>query len=144
MKTVVILFFLALGFPALSQVEFKAKVSKDAVMINEPFVLEYEINKNFEDFKLPEFENFKLISGPNTSMQQSINMINGEMTKTISVKYTYYLKALNPGTFTLKPAEVRIGEEFFYSNTTDLIVIDAVYTDPNQNKGKNIKGTEKI
>jgi hypothetical protein len=82
------------------------QTSKDAVLLGEPFILEFELNTNFENFTLPEFEHFKVISGPNTSMQQSINMVNGEMIKKISVKYSYYIKALNPGTHTIPAAEI--------------------------------------
>lgn len=144
MKNLLILLFLISGFSTFSQVEIKATISKDAVMINEPFILEFEVNQNFDDFKLPEFENFKLISGPNTSMQQNISMVNGEMTKKISVKYSYFVKAIKAGNLTLKAAEVKIGDEYFYSNPLDIIVIDMEYTNPNKHKGKDIKGTEKI
>ena len=66
------------------------------------------------------------------------------MTKKISVKYSYYIKALNPGNHTIQPAEIKIGDDYFYSDTIDIIVIDSEYVDPNKNKGKTIKGTEKI
>lgn len=144
MKYLILSLFIFFGLLVNAQVEFKAEISKDAVMIGEPFMIEYKINKSFDNFTLAEIENFKLISGPNTSMQQSINMINGEMTKTISVNYTYFFKALNPGTHTIQAAEIQIEKEYFYSNTIDVIVIDSEYHDPNQNKGKDIKGTQKL
>ena len=92
MKHLIISLFIFWGFTVHAQLDFKAEISKDAVMIGEPFMIEYKVNQTFDNFTLPEFENFKLISGPNTSMQQSINIVNGEMTKTISVIYTYYFK----------------------------------------------------
>lgn len=144
MKYFLISIFIFLGFVVHAQIEFKTGISKDAVLIGEAFILEYKINQTFDNFTLPEFENFKLISGPNTSMQQSINMVNGEMTKTISVTYTYYIKALNPGTHTIQAAEIQYEGEFFYSNTIDIIVIDSEYQDPNKHKGKDIKGTHKL
>ena len=144
MKNILLILFVSLSCVLNAQVEFKVKISKDAVMIGEPFIIEYELNQTFDNFKLPEFENFKLLSGPNTSMQQSINMVNGEMIKKVSVKYSYYIKALNPGKHTMQAAEIKIGEDFFYSDTVDIIVIDSEYIDPNKNKGKDIKGTEKI
>ena len=144
MKNILLILFVSFSYILNAQLDFKAEISKDAVMIGEPFMIEYKVNQTFDNFTLPEFENFKLISGPNTSMQQSINMLNGEMTKTISVTYTYYFRALNPGTHTIQPAEIIIEGEYFYSNTIDVIVIDSEYHDPNQHKGKDIKGTQKL
>lgn len=141
-----VLFILA-GFITLTanaQVEIKAKSSKDAVLIGEPFILEFKVNSTFDHFVLPEFENFKVISGPNTSMQQNINMVNGDMIRKTSVKYTYIIKALNPGTQTISAAEIKIEDKFYYSNTVDIIVIDSEYSDPNKHKGKDIEGTQKL
>ncbi|MCD4792515.1 MAG: BatD family protein [Bacteroidales bacterium] len=144
MKHLIVSLFVICGFTIQAQVDFKAEISKDAVMIGEPFAVEYKVNQTFDNFTLPEFENFKLISGPNTSMQQSINTVNGKITKTILVIYTYYFKAVNPGTHTIQPAEIIIDGKNIYSNTIDVIVIDSEYHDPNQHKGKDIKGTQKL
>jgi archaellum component FlaG (FlaF/FlaG flagellin family) len=134
------------SFSLTAQVEFKASISKDAVMTGEPFKLEYKINKNFDKFTLPEFENFEVITGPSTSMQQSINFTNGHMEKTVSVTYTYYLKAKNDlsGTQSIEPAEVKIDGEFYYSNPIDIIVIEGKYHNPNEDKGKDIEGTSRL
>jgi hypothetical protein len=134
------------SFSLTAQVEFKASISKDAVMTGEPFKLEYKINKNFDKFTLPEFEDFEVISGPSTSMQQSINFTNGHMEKIVSVTYTYYLRAKNDvsGTQSIEPAEVKIKEEFYYSNPVNIIVIEGKYKNPNEDKGKDIEGTSRL
>ena len=144
MKRLITILFALVGLSSYSQIEFKAEISKDAVLIGEPFILTYQINQNFDDFKLPELENFQLISGPSTSMQQSINMFNGKMEKTILVTYTYFLKAVAPGTQTLAPAEIKIKDGYHYSNSLDIIVIDAQFQNPNQDNGKDIKGTSRL
>ena len=110
------MFFCAV-FSSYAQVEFKASISKDAVMKGEPFKLEYKMNQNFDNFTLPEFEHFVVISGPSTSMQQSVNITNGEMVKTVSVTYTYFVKAITSGTMTIQPAEIEIVGEVYYSNS---------------------------
>lgn len=134
------------SFSLKAQIEFKASISKDAVMTGEPFKLEYKMNKKFDKFTLPEFENFEVLSGPSTSMQQSINFTNGKMEKTVSVTYTYFLKAKDDisGTQTIEPAEIKIGDEFFYSNSTDIIVIEGKYNNPKEDKGKDIDGTSRL
>ena len=148
MKNIILILALIISasFSINAQVEFKANISKDAVMTGEPFRLEYKINKNFDKFTLPEFENFEVISGPSTSMQQSINFTNGHMEKNVSVTYTYFLKAKDDvtGTQTIEPAEIKIGKEFFYSNSIDIIVIEGKYHNPSEDKGKNIEGTSRL
>jgi len=135
---------LSVNFSLTAQVEFKASTSKDAVMTGEPFKLEYKMNKNFDKFTLPEFENFEVISGPSTSMQQSINFTNGQMEKIVSVTYTYFIKANEVGTQTIEPAEIKIDGDFFYSNSVDIIVIEGTYNNPKQDKGENIEGTSRL
>lgn len=137
------IFFCAV-LSSYAQVEFKASISKDAVMKGEPFKLEYKMNQNFDSFALPEFEHFVVISGPSTSMQQSVNITNGEMVKTVSVTYTYFVKAITSGTMTIQPAEIKIVGEVYYSNSVDVIIIEGNYINPKDDKGKDIEGTSRL
>ncbi len=127
-----------------AQTEFKTKISKDAVMIGEPFRVEYTINRNFDNFNLTDTETFEVVSGPSTSFQQNMNISNGVIEKKVTVNYTYILKAKIPGKQTIPAAEVNIGEEYFYSEPIEVIVINAQYTDPKKNEMKNIEGTSKL
>jgi len=144
MKNILFILIISASFSLNAQVEFKASISKDAVLTGEPFRLEYKVNQNFDNFTLTEFENFEILSGPSTSMQQSVNITNGEMVKTVSVSYTYFVKAITSGTQTIQPAEIEIDGEFFYSNPVDVIVIEGNYHNPKEDKGKNIKGTSRL
>jgi len=146
MKNIILILSIVISasFSLKAQVEFKASISKDAVMVGEPFMLKYEININIDDFILPIFENFEVISGPSTSMQQSVNITNGEVIKTVSVTYTYYIKAKKEGMLTIQAAEIESERDFFQSNTVDVIVIKGTYNNPKEDKGKDIKGTSRL
>ncbi len=144
MKNIVLIFLLSINFILNAQVEFKTEISKDAVMINEPFKVEYKVNKNFDDFNLTENENFKVISGPSTSFQQSINMTNGKMEKTVSVSYIYFLKAKKSGKQNVPTAEIKIKGKYYYSDAKEIIVIDSEYHNPKENEIKDIEGTSKL
>ncbi len=143
-KTIPVLIFILFNFSISAQVEFTSEISKDAVMINEPFKVEYKINKNFDDFNLKGNENFEVISGPSTSFQQSINMTNGKTEKTISVTYTYFLKAKTAGKQTVPKAGIKIHGKYYYSDAKDIIVIDAEYHNSKENDIKDIEGTSKL
>lgn len=141
---VAILILIGASFSLNAQVEFTTKVSKDAVMIGEPFKIEYKVNKNFDSFNLTDNNNFEVISGPSTSFQQSINMTNGKMEKTISVIYTYFVKSKTPGKQNVPTAEIKIKGKYYYSDAKEVIVIDAEYSNPKKNEIKDIEGTSKL
>ncbi len=144
MKHLMVLLAVCVSLSANAQIEVKTEVSKDAVMINEPFKVEFTVNKNFQDFNLSKDENFETVSGPSTSFQQSINMENGKVEKKITVKYTYFFKAKISGKLNVPVAEIKIGNKYYYSDSKDIIVIDSEYHDPHQNDGKEIEGTSKL
>jgi len=145
MKTTVSIIILTImSFAVNSQTEFKTEVSKDAVMKGEPFIITYKLNQNFDNFTLSENKSFEIISGPATSMQQSINMTNGKIEKSVSISYTYYLKAVEAGNYSLPVAEVKINGEYYYSESKEIIVIDADYRNPNEDNGEDIEGTSRL
>ena len=144
MKNIIIILLITTSFALNAQVEFKASISKDAVMIGEPFKLEYKISEKFDKFTLGEFESFEVISGPSTSMQQSINITNGEMVKIISVTYTYYIRAINTNNNKIQAAEIEINNKKFTTNEIEVIIIDAEYINPKEDKVKDIKGTSRL
>jgi hypothetical protein len=144
MKQLFILLFITASLFTNAQTEFKASVSKDAVMVGEPFILEYQMNKIFDNFKLADLQNFEVVSGPSTSMQQSINIINGEMVKTVSITYSYILKAKVQGTLAIPAAEIEIQGKSFYTDTIKIIVIEGNYQNPNEDHGKDINGTSRL
>ncbi len=145
MKKIVAIFIFVSAVSLLNaQVEIITDISKDAVMIGEPFKVEYKMNKSFDDFNLVADDNFEIVSGPSTSFQQSINMTNGKMEKTTSVTYTYFFKAKKAGKQSVPTAEIKMKRNFYYSVAKDIIVIDAEYHDPNEHKIKDIEGTSKL
>lgn len=144
MKHLIVLLAVSVSLSANAQIEVKTEVSKDAVMINEPFKIEFTVNQNFQDFNLTKDENFEIVSGPSTSFQQSISITNGKAEKNTTITYTYLLKAKNPGKQNLPVAEIKIHGKYYYSDQKDIIVIDAVYHNPKETETKDIEGTSKL
>ena len=144
MKNVIAVLVLITSFSLNAQVELKTKISKDAVMINEPFKIEFTINQNFQNFNLTNDEDFETVSGPSTSFQQSINITNGKTEKQTTITYAYILKAKKSGKQNLPVAEIKINGKYYYSDQKEIIVIDAVYHNPKETEMKDIKGTSKL
>ena len=60
---------------ASAQVTFEAKVSKTKLGVNERLRIDFEMNKDGDNFTPPNFDNFTVVAGPNTSVSNS--WING-------------------------------------------------------------------
>ncbi len=88
------------------------------VAAGEQFRLTYTINtsdaKNFRAGNIP--EDLEVLMGPSTSTQSSFQMVNGHMSSSSSVTYTYILMAHKQGTFTIPPAQATVDGKTVRSN----------------------------
>ena len=96
--------------------------AKSVVEVGEQFQVVYDINAKVKDFKAPAFTNFDVVGGPFTSSSTSVNMVNGSVTKTVSNKYTYVLKAYKEGDFTIGAATANADGSAISSNTLSIKV----------------------
>ncbi len=104
--------------PLFSQ-EFRATVNRNPVSAGERFQVTYTFEGDGSNFQGPSFKDFTYIGGP--SQSQSIQIINGRMTKSLS--YSYVLLAGNPGTYTIPAASILVDGKKIYSNTITLNVV---------------------
>ena len=72
------------------------------------FEVRYEVNAQARDFKGPTFKGLSVLSGPNSSTQHSMSIINGQMSSSISTGYTYILQADVEGTFNIGGASCTV------------------------------------
>ena len=81
------------------------------VAVGEQFRLSYTVNtddvKGFRAGNIP--EEFDVLMGPSTSTQSSYQLVNGHMSSSSSVTYTYILSANKNGSFTIPPAQAQVG-----------------------------------
>lgn len=118
---------------AQDEVSFTAVVSKNTLGVNQRLKIEYTINQNGADnFKAPNFDNFKVVAGPSSSVSQS--WINGK--STFSQSYIYFIEPKAKGTFTIPPASIEYKGNIIKSNAVEVIVTDKVELpkDPNDPK----------
>lgn len=72
------------------------------------FEVRYEVNAQARDFKGPSFKGLSVLSGPNSSTQHSMSIINGQMSSSVSTGYTYILQADVEGTFNIGGASCTV------------------------------------
>ena len=105
------LLVIALGFFsgtafATDKIEFTASADR-AVVLGQNFRLSYSINeRDAENLQIPAIEDFRILSGPNSSTSQSTQYINGKMTSSYKKTYTYILLAQTEGEFTIPAATI--------------------------------------
>ena len=88
------------------------------VAVGEQFRLSYTVNtqdaKGFRAGDIP--DGFDVLMGPSTSTQSSYQMVNGHMSSSSSITYTYILSANKNGSFTIPAAHVTVGGKTISSN----------------------------
>jgi hypothetical protein len=99
---------------------FTVSVSSDSVLLGNYFEVKFTVeNGRAAGFEAPDFRDFNVIGGPNTSTSMSI--INGEVSQ--SASFTYYLEPMDIGVFTIKPAYLNTGENTLETPPIDIIVV---------------------
>lgn len=117
----VLLFLISTGF-ATAQVTFEAKVSKTTLGVNERLRVDFEMNKDGDNFNPPNFDNFMVVGGPNQAVSHS--WVNGK--KSFSKTYSFYLAPKGLGTFTIKQATIEIDGEIYKTTPVKVKVTKAV------------------
>ena len=109
MRKVILLFILitsVLGAWADGNVTFTAS-APDVVVSGDQFRLTYTVNTHkVRDFRAPNIKGFDVLMGPSRSQQSSTQIINGNVTSTSSITFTYILMADKEGTYTIPGATI--------------------------------------
>ncbi len=79
---------------------FELNIQSDTVLMGNYIIAKFSLINTDGDFEAPEFKDWDIVSGPNTSSMFS--MVNGNTTKQSS--YTYYLKPKKEGELLIEPA----------------------------------------
>lgn len=97
-----------------------------AVEVGDKFRVQFTVNsQGGSNFTPPDFSGFEVIYGPSTSSQSSVQMINGKITQSSSVTYTFVVMAPQAGTFTINPASITVDGKVVKSNSATVKVLSA-------------------
>jgi uncharacterized membrane protein len=122
-RSILLMLGFILSLPMLaSAIEIKFTASGPKQIGNgEQFQVTYTLNTNGSGLVSPTFPDFDLLGGPSQSTNMSI--VNGAMSQ--SVSFTYYLRAKKEGTFTIKPAKIKVNGVEIESNSLNITVTKA-------------------
>ena len=106
---------------AQTDVSFKT-ICKKQVSVGEQFQVSYELNGDGKDFKSPNFTNFEIIGGPFTSTSSSVQIINGSVSRTNTQTFSFHLRAIKEGVFTIPSASITVDRKKITSEPCEINV----------------------
>ena len=132
----VILFFIlistVIGAWADNKITFTAN-APEVVVSGDQFRLSYTItSQKVRDFRAPSIQGFEVLMGPSRSTQSSTQIINGNVTSTSSITFTYILMAGKEGTYKIPGATIVADGDNYTSNSVEIKVLP-----PDQTSGAN-------
>lgn len=120
--TTLFLFIVATMAAFADDVKFTASAPK-SVAVNQQFRLTYVVNSgDVSEPSIPDIEGFEILVGPSSSRQTSMRNINGKVTHSSSVTFTYILMATREGEFTLPAATISVNGKKITSNSLKIKV----------------------
>jgi len=99
--------------------------ARQLVKIGDRFQVVYEVNAEGRNFTSPNFGNLQVLTGPNTSTSSSVQYINGKMTQSYSLSFTFIVQATQEGDVTISPATVMVDGKEYTSNAVKVTVVKA-------------------
>ena len=123
------LIIILMALMAYSTQTFADKVSfvasaPDVVVVGDQFRLSYTVTtQKVKDFRAPSIKGFDVLMGPSRSEQSSTQIVNGSVSSTSSITFTYILMANTAGEFTVPGASIVADGNQMISNSVKIKVL---------------------
>jgi hypothetical protein len=114
-------------YPLLSaEIEISTSVDRTTIGLNQTFTLTVDISgdkaNNAGDPQMPDVSNFAAYMG-SSGTSQNIQIINGRMSVSKSISFTYMATA--SGKFTIPPAVLKLGDKEYHSQPIPIEIVKA-------------------
>lgn len=136
-----LIFFLLLAITVLP-IQAKNDVTlvaeaPDVVVSGDQFRLTFTVNtQKGKDFLAPSISGFDVLMGPSRSQQSSTQIINGKVSSSSAITYTYILMAGKEGTYTIPAASIEVDGKKIFSNALTIKVLPPDQSAGNQQSGQ--------
>ena len=136
MKKLLILFLIFVKFS--SSQELKVSVDKNPAIVGEQILIKYTINQKGDNFKSPNFNGLRILSGPNPSTQSSYSFVNGKSESKVSTTYSFYAQATKEGKYKFSVASITVDNKKINSNEYELTVVKGKNPNSQNSNDKNL------
>lgn len=133
-KIILLLLFITTTFTswANNKITFTA-AAPEVVVSGDQFRLTFTVNsQKVRDFRAPNIKGFEVLMGPSRSTQSSTQIINGNVTSTSTITFTYILMAEKEGTYSIPGATIVADGNNYTSNSVSIKVLP-----PDQSAGQS-------
>ena len=137
MKKLFLTIFLFFGFLILKAQTLSVTTDKNPAIVGEQILIKFTVNAKAKEFKSPNFQGLRILSGPNSSSSSSYSFVNGESKSEITTTYSYYVSASKEGSYTISPASVYANKKNILSNPLTIKVVKGKKQE-NNNIEKNL------
>lgn len=122
MKKTLLILFVLLSSISFGQ-QLKVSTDKNPAIVGEQILVQFSIDEKGDNFKSPNFNGLRVLSGPNPSTSSSYSFVNGKSESTTSTTYSFYLKATKEGTYTITPATIKVKGKTIKSKSYQIKVV---------------------
>jgi len=108
--------------------------TKSIVEVGERFQIYYTANADGSNFRAPNFGSLSVLSGPNRSSSSSVQYINGSMSQSTQLTYTFLVMATSEGKINIPPATIKVDGKLYKSNALSVKVVKGNVPAQSQNR----------
>lgn len=138
-KYIFLILMISASLQMFAKEEVTLRASAPEVVVNgDQFRLTYTVNsQDVKGFLAPQAKGFDVLMGPSRSQQSNTQIINGKVSSSRSITYTYILMAVSEGTFNIPSASIEVDGEKIFSNPLTIKVLPKDKEDANSNQGNS-------
>ena len=118
--------------------------AKKQVVVGERFQVVFESNAEGRNFQAPSFEGFNVVGGPFTSTSSSIQVVNGSVTRSTRISYTFAVQATREGTFRIGAASLTVDGNKISSEPFEVKVLPDDGSSATSGGGANSSGQGQV
>ena len=137
MKKILLSIILFFGLFITNAQTLTVTTDKNPALVGEQILIKFTVNAKAKDFKSPNFQGLRILSGPNSSSSSSYSFVNGESKSEITTTYSYYVSASKEGNYTISSASVNANKKTISSNPLNIKVVKGKKQE-NNNIEKNL------
>ena len=105
--------------------KLNASASPNVMRVGEQFNLTFTSDQEVTELELPSMDAMEILGGPSEGHSQSVYSVNGKITTSSTYQYTYFLRVLKEGKFTIPSVTAKIKNKACRSNPVNIEVVAA-------------------
>jgi hypothetical protein len=122
---IIAIFSFLSGCLSAQESKLTASVSPSVMRVGDQFNLTFTSDQEVSELRLPPVDNMELLGGPTQGHSQSVYSVNGKITSSSTFQYTYFLRALKEGKFSIPAVTAQIKNKPVRSNPVTIEVLAA-------------------